>query len=129
VAGLWDAINKGSDDYRNDRSTTVFQSVQGVCLGAKHLGMSGLTVVGARRGRTGRRCAHVMGASSAHVRGSCYTGHGVSHWHDMWWMTCVAHCSDQRATQAYKNRAESSESGCRGQCEFYAFVFPYFFHR
>jgi hypothetical protein len=81
-------------------------------------GHVGLRVVGACRGRTGRRCAHVVGAPSARVRGSRCTGHGVSHWRDMWLMTCVTCCSDQRATQGYKNRAERSRSGCRGSVNF-----------
>jgi hypothetical protein len=43
----------------------LFQSVQGMCLGAKHLGMLGLADVGTRRRRIGRQCTHVVGAPSA----------------------------------------------------------------
>jgi hypothetical protein len=107
----------------------LFQSVQGVFLGAKHPGMLGLAVVGTRCGRTGQRCVRVLGTLSAHMRGSHCAGHGMSHWHGMWWMSCIARCLDHRASQGYKKGVESSGSGYHGQCEFCGFAFPCFFHR
>jgi hypothetical protein len=107
----------------------LFQSVQGVCLGAKCSGMTGLAVVGVCCGRTAQRCAHIVGMPSAHIRGSHCAGRGVSHWRGVWWMPCVPHCLDQRASKGHKKGAKSSGSGCHGQCEFCSFAFPCFFHR
>jgi hypothetical protein len=56
-----------------------FQTLQGVRLGAKHPGMSGLAVVGAHRERTGQRCMRVVGMPSSRVRGSCYAVDAMCH--------------------------------------------------
>jgi hypothetical protein len=94
-------------------------SLQGVCLGAKHLSMPGLAVVGVHCERTGQR-ERVVGVPSVCVRGSCCAGHGVSRWRGVRWMSCVAWIKE---SQGYKRELRAPGLADAGSVNFLAFTF------